>query len=140
MSHVKTGQAGQARVSSVLEASGMTCSSRWLKEDAKVPGRQQMRALKRGCLGGRHLHVCVSVLSTASPLPSSPNPFATHPWHTVPLVICPLSCLRDLPLGCWAPCAPRHLHLWDDVFQRAKGQPKLHESKALLFKFSCSFP
>lgn len=53
LSHVKTGQAGQARVSSVLEASGTTFSSRWLKEDTKVPGRQQMRALKGGCLGGR---------------------------------------------------------------------------------------
>ena len=43
LSQVKTGQAGQARVSSVLGASDMTFSSRWLQEGAKVPGQQQLR-------------------------------------------------------------------------------------------------
>lgn len=47
LSHEKT---GQARVSSVLEASGMTFSSRGLEKMLK-----KMRALKYGCLGGRQM-------------------------------------------------------------------------------------
>lgn len=79
-SHVKT---GQARVSSVLEASGLTFSSRWLEKMLKkmralkhgclggrqmrggnvVPGRETDDRRQRGCLGGRHLVVCVSVFT-----------------------------------------------------------------------------
>lgn len=47
LSHVKT---GQARVGSVLEASGMTFSSRWLEKMLK-----KMRALKHGYPGGRQM-------------------------------------------------------------------------------------